>query len=111
MTISVDAPPLRTDSTGTVRVGNSRITLDLIVSAFLHGETAESIAEGYPSVSLGDVYAAIGYYLRHKDEVDRYLEQRRQEAEQLRREIESQPGYKELRERLIARGRELGLRE
>ena len=35
--------PLETDSSGVVRVGKTRVTLDTIVAAFCEGATAEEI--------------------------------------------------------------------
>ena len=104
MTITVDAPPLQTDSTGTVRVGDSRVSLDLIVYAYLNGERPEEIATAYPSVTLDQVYASIAYYLRHRDEVDAYLAQREREADQIRADWEARfpstgPSKSELLER------------
>lgn len=52
---------------------------------------------------LPDVYAVITYYLRHREEIEEYLEERAREHKELRQEIESRPDYQELRERLLAR--------
>lgn len=71
--LSKEPPPLRTDEHGVVRVGEGRITLDQVVSAFLEGATVEEITTRYDTLDLVDVYATIAYYLRHKDEVDSYL--------------------------------------
>jgi hypothetical protein len=38
---------------------------------------------------LADVYAAIGYYLRHRDFVGTYLKRRASEAESLRSKVET----------------------
>src|SRR5437868_5496786 len=105
MTLAIDkeTPPLRVDETGTVRVGGSRVTLDIIIGAFNLGHTAEAIAESYPSVTLADVYATVGYYLRHRPHVDAYLSHRVQEAEALRRDIEAKPEYQAWRNALIAK--------
>lgn len=45
-------------------VAGSRVSLDSIVYAFLQGDTAESIAQSFPAISLESVYGAIAYYLR-----------------------------------------------
>ena len=112
MTVAIEphAPPLRIDQSGVIRVGSSRISLDLVIHAFLSGESPEYIAENWPTVTLPEVYATIAYYLTHRDTIDAYLEQRRASAEELRRTIEAKPNYKELRDRLLARAREQGLR-
>jgi uncharacterized protein (DUF433 family) len=96
--------PLRPDEGGTLRVGNSRITLDILLNEYEEGADPEGIVNAYPTLHLADVYAVIAYYLRHKDEVDQYLRKREAEAAELRREIEShQPGRAEFRAKLLAR--------
>lgn len=91
------------DDGSAIRVAGMRLTLDAIVGAFKRGATAEEIAQDYSPVSLPDVYAVIAYYLRHRSEVEDYLAKRVQVHAELRREIQSRPGYQELRERLLAR--------
>lgn len=111
VTIHADPPAVRLDHDGVLRVGPTRMLLDLVVHAYQAGATAERIAESYPGVGLRDVYGAIAYYLRHTDEIDRYLERRQQEAEQLRATIEEELGstadlYRRLRERQSKREEE-----
>ena len=81
--------PIREED-GRLRVGNTRILLDLVIYAFRLGSTPETITEQYPSLSLDDVYLAIGYYLRHRDSIDAYLMEQETEAESFRREYEEQ---------------------
>jgi len=110
LTIDTEAPPLHADQHGIVYVGGTRVTLDSIVWTFLQGSTAESIAEAFPSVSLYDVYARIGYYLKHSEQVDAYLAERKQASEQVRAQAVSSPEYKLWRERLLERAKDRGLR-
>ena len=58
-------------------VSRTRVSLDSVVYGFLSGQSAESIAQAFPVLTLEQVYGAIAYYLAHRDEVDRYLEARR----------------------------------
>ena len=103
MSTLIDAIPLALDAGGVYRIGATRVTLDLVVRAFNRGETPEEIAQKFPSLELVDVYQVIGYYLRHGEELEQYLERRsKEESELLERHPEWQP--KGLRERLIARG-------
>ena len=95
--------PLQMDADGIVRVGNTRVTLDTVVMAFMEGATAEEIVQQYPSVSLTDVYYTIGYYLRRQAEVEAYLNQRRGQAERVRRQNESRFDPVGIRKRLLAR--------
>jgi len=103
LTIATDPVPLSVDPHGVVRVGGTRVTLDTVIGLFNQGHAPEWIADGFPTLELADIYAVIGYYIRHRLEVDAYLARRKKEAEVLRRQIEARPGYREFRERLRAR--------
>ncbi|PSB62862.1 hypothetical protein C7B79_16265 [Chroococcidiopsis cubana CCALA 043] len=109
LTLVNEPIPLVTDANGVVRVSKTRVTLDTIVTAFLEGATAEEIVEQYPSLQLSDVYSIIGYYLRHKAEVDTYLLERQHRATEVRQEAERRFSPEGIRDRLLARrDRELG---
>lgn len=99
---SQDRPPLAADQDGVVRVRGTRVTLDTVVGAFEDGDSAEEIAQNYPTVSLADVYSAIGFYLHHRDAVEAYLDGRREFAEAVRRENEARFPPNALRARLLA---------
>lgn len=58
-------------------VAQSRVSLDSIVYAFLNGQSAESITQAFPVLTLEQVYGAITYYLANRDEIDAYLSARR----------------------------------
>jgi uncharacterized protein (DUF433 family) len=81
---------LRPDEGGVVRVGQSRVSLDVIVEHYENGMTPEDMVRAYDTLKLADVYAAIAYYLRHQDEVRAYLKRRREEAQALRMRIEAE---------------------
>jgi uncharacterized protein (DUF433 family) len=83
-------PPLREVEGSAVRVGKTRISLDLIVEQYFNGMTPEDMVSAYDTLALADVYAVISYYLRHRKEVDAYMKRREKEAEELRALIESE---------------------
>ncbi|MEA2603200.1 MAG: hypothetical protein QOF89_4192 [Acidobacteriota bacterium] len=58
-------------------ISGSRVSLDSIVYAFLNGQTAESIVQSFPTLSLEQVQGAITFYLAHRSEVDTYLQKGR----------------------------------
>jgi len=89
LTLHADPVPLRVDDTGAIRVGQSRVTLDVLFQYWRMGMRPEEIAGGLDTLSLADVHGALAYYLRHQTEVDNYLQRREEEAEQLRQEIEA----------------------
>jgi uncharacterized protein (DUF433 family) len=102
LTIKQAPVPLRTDEYGVMRVGDSQVLLDIVIREFKQGASPEAIAKGYSTLELADVYAVIAYYLRNQEEVDQYLQARREQAEKLREEIEAkQPA--ELRAKLLTR--------
>ncbi|MPY90320.1 MAG: DUF433 domain-containing protein [Luteitalea sp.] len=70
---------------GAYMVAGSRVSLDSIVYSFVSGQSAETIAQAFPVLSLEQVYGAITYYLAHRDEVDQYLEVRQQDFDAKRR--------------------------
>ena len=63
-----------------MRIGQSRINLDLVIEQYENGETPEELVRSYDTLVLADVYAVISYYLRHRDEVQAYLKGRKEEA-------------------------------
>ncbi len=95
--------PLTRAAYGVVLVEGTRVPLDTVVEAFNEGKSAEEIVLSYPTLELAAVYAVLAYYLRHREDVDRYVAQRRQEAGALRARIESQGDSHGIRERLLAR--------
>ena len=102
LAVAADPTPLRTDEHGVVRIGDTRVTLSSIVRCYQRGDSPEAIHEGFPRVSLADIYATITYYLRHKEEVDAYLTDEDAEAERLRRQVEAEYplGFREKLRRL-----------
>jgi len=102
-TAAVEAIPLSTDADRVIRIAGTRVTLDTVIDAFLTGASPEEIAQDLPVLRLDDVYAVITYYLRHRDEVDAYLRERRARGEAIRREIEAHSSQLGLRGRLLAR--------
>ena len=91
------------DTDGVIRVGNTRVTLDAVISAFQEGATPEEIVSQYPSLTLDEVRAAISFYLQYQTEVDTYLQERYEEAEKVQKETELLFSPYGVRERLLAR--------
>jgi uncharacterized protein (DUF433 family) len=90
LTLHADRPPLRVDEGSAVRVGKSRISLDLVVEQYENGMTPEDMVRAYDTLELADVHAVIAYYLRHREEVQAYLKRREEQAEALRAKIEAE---------------------
>ncbi|MDB9534334.1 DUF433 domain-containing protein [Dolichospermum planctonicum CS-1226] len=95
--------PLEFTTDGVIRIGKTRVTLDTVIAVFKQGTTAEEIAYRYPSLKLADIYATIAFYLNHQQEVEVYLQQRQQQAQEIRRMNEARFDPQGLRDRLLAR--------
>ena len=57
------------------RIAGTRVSLDSVVYCFWNGESPESIAQSFPTLTLEQVFGAIAYYLDHQDAMDEYLRQ------------------------------------
>lgn len=95
--------PLRLDGQGTIRVGQSRVTLDTVIEAHRRGVGPEEIARQFPAVTLAEVYGTIAYYLQHQSELDAYLRAREAAAAPLVAELAAHSNPVGTRERLRAR--------
>ena len=88
--LHTEPPPLRIDEGGVVRVGKSRVSLDLVIEQYENGMSPEDMVRAYDALLLAEVHAVIAYYLGHREEVQAYLKRRAEEAEVLRAKIEAE---------------------
>jgi uncharacterized protein (DUF433 family) len=99
--------PLRLTEDGTIRIANSRVSLDSVVHHYKLGASAEQISQKFPGLDLADVYAAITYYLNHQDAVEEYLREQEAKGDEIQNRIESDPRHQknsaDIRARLLAR--------
>jgi uncharacterized protein (DUF433 family) len=90
--------PLKLDKQGDIHVGGSRVLLDTVIDHFKAGMSPADIARGYDTIQPAEIYETIAYYLRHKDDVEAYLQRRNAEAGTLWQAIEaSQPSKADLK--------------
>ena len=82
---------VRLDPGGTYRVGDTRVTLDSLVYAYLQSGSAQKVAEAFPRVDMENIDGAIAFYLANREEVHEYLKRREAEAQRLRSQLEAQP--------------------
>jgi len=97
------AVPLRIDAFGVMYVGRTRVPLDTVVRAYDQGTSPEEIALRFTALDLADIYAVIGYYLKHRDEIEDYLRRRKAFRDEVRRQVEAKFNPAGIRERLLAR--------
>ena len=102
-TVGTIPKPVRRNSAGVLRVGDSRVSLDSVVYLFNKGETAAEIQYAFDSLSLAQVHTAIAYYLHNKEKVDAYLAEREIKKAKIREEITSKYSKPGMRELLLSR--------
>ncbi len=89
-----DTVPLVQWEDGSVRVQGTRLLLAMIVTSFQQGYTPDEINDSFPSASVPQIEAVIGWYLNNKPQADAYLEEEEAEGERILLRIQSQPEYK-----------------
>ncbi len=80
--------PLQSDSSGALRIADTRVLLELIVRAFRAGATPEEIVQAYDTLRLPDVYAVLAWCLNNEMAVADYMAEREFLASDVQREIE-----------------------
>jgi len=99
--------PLLASEDGTIRIAGTRVSLDSVLHHYQQGATAEEIALRFPALRLADIHACLAYFLNHADQVEEYLNQQRQQADDLQRRISADPvqqqGIAGMRERIKQR--------
>lgn len=75
--------PLVQNEAGDIHIEGSRIFLEHLVEKFNEAKSPEDIQRNYPHLKLADLYTVMTYYLRHRDEVDTYVERQYQRAREM----------------------------
>jgi uncharacterized protein (DUF433 family) len=75
MSIALDSILARTPDVcgGRIRIDGTRITVHRIATLYRQGQTAEDIAQTYPHLSFGQIYAALAYYHANREEIEAEL--------------------------------------
>ena len=104
LVIAAEAPPLTALEDGSIRVRGTRMPLEVLVRAHaVSGLSAEQIVARFPRLDLADVYSVLGYYHRHRGEVEAYLARQDDAADELRRQFEALRGPQPTRSELLKR--------
>ena len=75
MPIALDAMLVKTLDVcgGRIRIDGTRITVHRIATLYRQGQSAEDIAQTYPHLELGQIYAALAYYHANRKDMDAEL--------------------------------------
>ncbi len=74
------------EHSGAYFIGETRVSLDSVVYAFLRGESPEGIAESFPALTLEQVLGSLAFYLANREKIDEYLLRGREDFERLRQQ-------------------------
>ena len=90
--VQLDTMLVRTPAVcgGRLRIDGTRVTVLQIVTLYKRGETPEDIAQNFPQVKLGQVYAALAYYHANRTLVEQELADESAEHDRLQAQ-HSQP--------------------
>ncbi|MEO8496595.1 MAG: DUF433 domain-containing protein [Planctomycetota bacterium] len=72
---------------GKLRINGTRITVQHVAVMFKQGLSAEDIEQTYEHLSLGQVFAALAYYLANREEIDAALAEEDALYDQLKQEF------------------------
>jgi uncharacterized protein (DUF433 family) len=75
---------------GGYRIVGSRVGLESVAFAYLDGQSPESIQDSFPSLSLEAIHGTIAFYLHHREEIDRYLQETAERYKEIRQKSEEQ---------------------
>ena len=81
--------PLWQDEQGAIQIAKTRVTLDVIIAAYQHGDTPNEINQRYPTLTMADIYAVLAYYVNHREWVHAYLRERDEQADLIYHEIDA----------------------
>lgn len=87
--------PLCPTPDGTIRIGDTRVSLETVIESYLTGDRPEDIHEGFPFIDLADIYAIIAFYLKNKEAVDQYLATQDAESQRILARLAEIPGNAE----------------
>lgn len=74
-----------------IRIAGTRVGIEHLLSLYLDGHTAESLALQFPTLSLEQIHGTIAYYWGNRTEVDEYLARWRAHSRKVREEQAAKP--------------------
>ena len=84
--------PFAVDEHGRAQVGGTRVTLEVLLGRHRMGDTRADLHRGFPTVPLPALDAVIAYYGRNTGVLDRWLDMKAEEVEEVLRELDRRQG-------------------
>lgn len=80
--------------------GTTMKVIEIVLKTHAYGWSPDELQFQHPYLTLGQIHSALAYYWEHKEELDRDIKRRREQVEQIRRDV----GPSRLAECLKAKG-------
>ena len=71
--------------------------VEVVLDHLAHGSDAEEIQRQFPSLTLGQIHSALGYYYDHQEEVDRDIAQRIEKVGEIQSRLADSPLARKLK--------------
>ena len=71
--------------------GTTTKIIELALEQHAHGWSPEELQFQHPYLSLGQIHSALAYYWDHKDDLDRDIERRLEEVDQIQQNQAASP--------------------
>jgi uncharacterized protein (DUF433 family) len=89
---TIVAPHIWTDDQGRAWIDDANFkVIEIALDHIAYGWTAEAIQENHPSLTLAQVYAALGWYYDHQDDLDAEIEGQSERLQELRASAKPSP--------------------
>lgn len=85
--------------------GTNMKVVELVCEHLAYGWSPEELHFQHPYLSLGQIHSALAYYWDHREELERDIERRLKEADQLQSQLETPPLLQRLRIQKASRAR------
>jgi uncharacterized protein (DUF433 family) len=100
-TISTSYEHIILDENGVPTIGGTNMkVVELVLETAAYGWSPEELHFQHPYLSLGQIHSALAYYWDHADELDRDIQRRAENVEEIRRKT----GPSAVRDKLKAKG-------
>jgi len=82
---TLDYAHISLDSENVPILTGTRIkVVEIVLDCLAHGSDAEEIQRQFPSLTLGQIHSALGYYYDHQLQIDQDIARRMQKVEEIR---------------------------
>jgi len=95
---TLDYPHISLDPASVPILTGTRVkVVEIVLDYLAHGSDAEEIQRQFPSLTLGQIHSALGYYFDHQDEVDQDIARRLQQVGEIQSRLGNSPLARKLK--------------